>query len=227
MPHALQVLKESFGLFLALGVGIFAVRQLNLFYRLIFAQVVWYVLVYAGSYAITIYQSMSGAELNNQWLYNLYFPVECALLSMAGIIFFQNRQATLRITIAYFIFLTAFLWQLASMDFRGFANYGVVAEAALLVVIYLMILYSKFITSDFHWRSSPEFWLCIGIAMYFACIVPYFSMINLLNRTNGQLNQFLFYLINEVLGNVRYLFTAVSFWLFVRRPSIAARTYEQ
>lgn len=217
MPDLFLVIKESFSLFVAFAVGIYAYTRLSGFYKLIFAQVVWYTLIYIGSYAITTYQDLNGIQRNNQWLYNLYIPTECLLLSLAGIVFFKNKKVSLRILTGYSIFLVTFIWQLSSMNFQGFANYGVVAEATLIVAIFLMILYSRFKDPSFNWRTAPEFWLCIGVATYFACIVPYFSMINVLNRSDMALNVFLFDLIVEVLSNVRYLFTAICFWLASRR----------
>ncbi len=215
-----EVPKESGLFFIALVIGISTLRKFNLFYKLVLLQIFVFAIVYIGGYAITYYQEEHHLIKNNTWIYNLYFPIECALLTGAGLFYFKSKRVNFFAFITYALFSMTLFFQLNKNGINSLANFAVAIEALLLVTIYLFILYDKLKDSNFNWKVSPEFWLCIGIVLYFGCIVPYFSMINYLNATNPQLSFTLFVFINDVLSNIRYLLTAFAFWLFYRQQTI-------
>jgi hypothetical protein len=206
---------------LAFVVGAYTFSKLNRFYKLIFLQGVFYLITISGAYAVTFYQTENNLPPNNQWFYNLCFPVECAILASAAIVYFSTKKATIRILTGYGLFFAVYLFQISITGISGFANYAVVMEALLMVIVYLVILYECFKDESFDWKTSPEFWLCLGMAVYFGCIVPYFSIINYLWQHNSDLTETLFEIIIHGFGNMRYFLIAISFWLFFRQQRIS------
>ncbi len=223
----LQVIKESAFLFLAFGIGVYTFKKLDLFYKVIFFQVVMAVAVYLSSYAITLYQRKNGLQLNNQWLFNVYVFLEAILLIVAGLIYFEKRKVRLSIMVCLILFLLVFWYQILTMGSTHFANYALIAEGVILILIYFAILYTQFSVPSFSWRASPEFWLCIGLIVYFGCNVPFMSMIHYMNLHYPKLNELLFHFITDVLGNMRYFFVTISFWLFFRQHTMKVKvSYE-
>jgi hypothetical protein len=218
-----EVLKESGLFFIAFIVGAFSFKRLNVFYRMVFLQIIVFALVYWLGYLITQFQDENNLPKNNTWIYNLYFPIECALLAYAGSLYFKSKKLTYIITISYCIVLISFAWQVSIQGIHLLANYAVALEALLLVGLYLFILYHKFGDANFTSLRSSEFWLSIGIVLYFSCIVPYFGMMNYLNEVNPELSLTFFTVINEGLSNIRYLFTAVAFWVFYRQQKLSMK----
>jgi len=215
----LQAILESAFLLVAFGVGLYSYKTLNLLYKVIFYQVVIAVMVYVASYAITTYQRSLKIPENNQWLFNVYVLLEAVLLMTAAWIFFRERKLAWLIAVGFLIFLLAFLYQVYDSGFFQFVNYALVTEGILIVVFYLIILYIRFTSPGYIWYRSPEFWLCIGVTIYFAGIVPFYSMLKYLYTHHQKLSGILFHLINDVLGNVRYLCIALSFFLFFKQAS--------
>jgi len=214
------VLKESGIYMIALAAGIYARRRLDLFHRLILLQLVVFAPVYIGGYLITSYQAARDLPQNNVWIYNLYFPIECAILITAALQLTTSKRIRTTAWLGYAFFFIIFFWQLAANGgIYSFANFGVAAQAFVLVGLYLAILFQKFRTPQFTVKSFPGFAVCLGIALYFGCIVPYFTMMNYLNAHNPEMSATLFYLINGIMSNVRYLGTALSFILFYRQTS--------
>ncbi len=220
---------ESTFYFLALLAGIIAFRSLNLFYRLIFLQVCLNVANYSIAYGITVYNRLHGVHgtENNHWLFNSYTLLECTVLVLAGVVRLQNKTTPWFAGGGYLAFLAVFFYQVSDAGFGVFANDAACFEGVLVVTIYLLILYRQFVDAGETKSGRSDTWLCLGMVLYFACIIPYLSMIYYLQRTNQALTMDLYNKIILGFENLRYLFITISFFLCWRaRRSLIPVNYE-
>lgn len=196
--------------------GIYAFRYLNFLYRIFFFQLIPPLLIFILGSVLNYIANIDNVRPNNQWLYNLYMPVETYFLAWSAYEYFKSKKRTILIFIGYVIFLGVFIAELFIKGISVFANHGYIAESALLLVIYLLILYNYFTNHNNNWKRSPIVWISIGIVLYFGGAVPYLSLMHFLQDNHPRLNLFLFQFIIEGLANVRYLLLALGFWLIRR-----------
>ena len=213
----LQVIKESFILFVACGVGGYTFKELNGFLKISCFQAVLGMVNYAGARAVTIYQKSHDLPLNNQWVFNIYILLECGLLLWAGYVYFNNKRAGRYIIAGFVIFLVIYVYQLSKQGFLLFANYAFLTEGIVTVSLYIFILFGSVVKRQPPRRIKPEFWLSLGLIMYFAGNVPYMGLVHYFQKLSADLNTLLFYFITDVLGNLRYLMAAISFWLYAKK----------
>jgi hypothetical protein len=195
---------------LAFIMGLFAFKSLTLFYRVIFFQVM--------SYLIVLYLTYSVTPENIHWIYNIYLPFEMAMLMGGGIIYFKRLKERMIMALSFLFFLIIYLIQING-SLKSFANFASVVEGVIMMVIYLIILNNQFSFSTFSLRTSPLFWLCLGSAIYFSGTIPLLSIFNFANRNFLTEHAILFNAIVDVLANIRYLFIAISFWLCFKSHS--------
>lgn len=219
----LQLINESLCLILALGAGIYTYSYMNKFTRALFFQLVIWILFLITAYILTTYQYKHGYSMNNHWLYNIAMPIELLLLTMAIRYFFNNKLINYLSIILYCIFLGVFFFQLKISGLFVYFNYALAVSGLAVTILYTFILYKKFKSDPLSWKKSPEVIASIGLIIYFACNVPYFSLFNYLNNHYPDLSLKLFHMITDVLANVRYGCLAIAFWL-VRKNSLAANT---
>lgn len=214
---ALNFLKESGFLFLAMFIGTVSYRTLTNTYRLIFFQTIAAIISFFAAYAVLDYQQSHQQPLNNHWVYNLYIFVEVLLLlDAAWMSFSPSRRKLITMAIAGFVLI-----YVAEVIFDGFSsllNMTLVASGILIVITYLQVLYSAIHRPGFNWKTSPEFWLSLGVVIYFACNVPVIGLMPVLMKDHATLLGNLFY-ITEYLAVVRYLFVCVA--LYLARRSLA------
>jgi len=216
----LQAIKESLFLFLSFCVGLYAFRYLSLFYRIVFLQVCLALLCFVAAHAIVAYQQANHLPQNNHWMYNIYIFLEGGMLISASMLFFQERSAKKIILAGLALFVLTFFFQMMRDGIWLFANNALIIEGVIIVLIYLVVLYRAVQDAAFHWKSSPELWLCLALALYFGCNVPFMGMLHYLYAHYPEATKMLFYVITDVLGSVRYLLFAISFWLVYRRQMI-------
>ena len=217
----LQFIYESFSLFIALSAGIYAYRYMSSFARTLFFQLLVWIFFYLVSYLITLYQIQSQLVQNNQWIFNIYIILETLLLSIASYRYLQDAGSKYLAFTLYGLFLLVMLAQLSMAGYSGFANYGVAIAGILVTILYTLILYRQFTVDTSSKIRTPEIWAGIGLVIYFACDVPYFSLFSYLNTYHLKLSSFLFHVITDVLANIRYLLLAVTFWLIGRKAVTA------
>jgi hypothetical protein len=219
----LQLINESFGLLLAFGMGIFAYPYMNNFTRILFFQLVTWLMIFTVSYILTTYQHHQRLNMSNQWLYNIEMLVEFSLLVLAIHYLFADKFVLYLSGSLYSLFLIVLFAQLKASGLSSFANYALAASGLTVTILYTLLLYRKFKTDPSSLKKSPEVIASIGLIIYFACNVPYFSLFNYLNVHYPDLSKKLFHMITDVLANVRYVCLAIAFWL-VRKNGLAVNT---
>ena len=216
--YMFQLVNESLSLTLALGAGMYAYSYMNTFIRTLFLQLVIWIFFFVFSHILTAFQDST--NMNNQWVFYIHIPLELLVLNIAACYFLKDKLFRYLSISLYSIFMVILLFQLSHLKPREFINYAVVASGINVTVLYTFILYKKFKSDPASWKRSPEVIASIGLIIYFACNVPYFSLFNYLNAHYPALSFKLFHMITDVLANVRYLCLAVAFWL-VRKNSLA------
>ncbi|MNU74585.1 hypothetical protein D3C71_640910 [compost metagenome] len=215
----LTLFTEILCLSLAVLTGILAFRRMNWFFRILFLQVVVWSLFYTGSHVITQHQQSMNQPIDNRWLMNIHLLIETGLLLTAAWFVLPKALRTFMTTGAFLFFLTVFIIQVWKQGFDGYLNYADVAACIVITLVFSVLLYTfGQQTREPLWRS-PEKWACLGILMYFACSVPYVSMMNYLQTESPAVNTFLYYLISGAVANIRYVLLALAFWLLYRQTN--------
>ncbi len=85
--NMLQFIGNVFFISLALCIGIYVYRYMDMFYRLIFFQILIYAVVFTLSYVIMI----TSKQPQTQWLYNIHMFLETGLLFIAAFTRLYNK----------------------------------------------------------------------------------------------------------------------------------------
>ncbi|MCW3103305.1 MAG: hypothetical protein JWO09_1745 [Bacteroidetes bacterium] len=216
-----SIINEALSLSIALSAGIYAFRYMNRFTRILFYQLITWICFYLGSYALTTYQENSNIEPNDHWLLNIHLLLEALWLTVAAYNYSNAKTRKSLALILYGVFLIVFTIQVSVSGFSCFANLGMAAAGLMITILYLFILYDAFRSKAGLWYTSPEIWACIGLVIYFACNVPYFSLFTYLNDHYPILSGRLFSVITDVLANIRYFFLAIAFFIAARTKAVS------
>ncbi|HTB31615.1 MAG TPA: hypothetical protein VK808_06295 [Bacteroidia bacterium] len=212
----IENINDAVALVVPLVLGLMAFRYMNLLYRIYFFQLLAYIIVYILGWIVV--KLLGGTS--NQWLYNISMPVETGFLTWAAYLYFKEEKRKYLILIGFAAFMIIYIIDIIMKGILIIFNYGYIAESALLVMIYLLVLYSHFIKQSMNWQTSPEIWIGIGIVLYFGGVVPYFSLMHYLQSTHPTYSRELYEYIIEGLCTIRYLLLGFGFWL-VRRNALA------
>lgn len=201
--------------------GTISYKKMTPFGRILFYQVVSWVIIYGLSNYITKYQKWHNLPRNNHWLFNINILIECSFLTFAAYYYLKktNRSGVLFL---YGFFFISYILIMYFKSFSEFNPYAYLFECLLVTALYSLVLYNYF-NSDLQHQSQPiVVWVSIGILLYFACNVPYFSLFDYLNRQHPEISSKLFAFITDILANARYLCLAIGFWLIRRHPPLSS-----
>jgi hypothetical protein len=220
LPHIqtdmLTLLTEISCISLALFFGMLVFRKLDRFFRILLLQVAVWSFFYTGSHAITLYQQAHHLPIDNQWLMNIHLILETGILLTAAWFVLPEMLRTVLSIGAFFLFLIVFGVQAGNQGFGTYLNYADVTACIGITLVFSVVLYTFGQRTGIPFWVSPEKWACLGILLYFACSVPYVSMMHYLEIKNPAVNTFLYYLISGVLANTRYLLLALAFGMIYR-----------
>lgn len=146
-------------------------------------------------------------------VYNFYLPAELILLAVTANMFLKSvhwKRATFFFLALFFGVWLYDLWEHSLLFFtsRAYATEGII-----ICCLYLGLLlqlqrqdgYSSLL-------QHPLFWFCVAHLVYFGCVIPYFSLMDYLQANKPQLWHHL-YIINPIMGVMRYLLVLLSFIL--------------
>lgn len=200
----LDIAKEFGCLSIAIMIGVYRYHYLRRFFWILLIQAFLAMTFLISAHVVLIYQE------SNHWLYNIYLPIEILLLMVAARTFFNRPVAWRAITYASGAFVLTYITEIVADGFFRLANMSLAIGGMILAALYLFILYSSIRASKNVSNIAPEFWACLGIAMYFAGNVPFIGIIHQLHKYDPILVENLFY-IPEALAIVRYAFLCISF----------------
>ncbi len=146
---------------------------------------------------------------NNVTLYNAYWVVEFILLVYIA------RSTTAKPTIWTALIVAAFLilWASEFVSVWGHNElviYSVMVGAFLLVGMYLKLLWDLVNTWAGPLHSSPTFWLCLAVVLYFGAAAPLLGSVNYFNIIDRALAQQLFWGVRG-LCILKFLLMAIMF----------------
>jgi len=212
----LSLFAEVFCLSCALCSGMLAFRYMDRFFRVLLLQVAVWSVFYAIAHLITLYQQVQHRPIDNQWLLNIHLILETGLLLVAARFALPGPRGKVLTGGAFGIFLVVLGLQSFRQGFGIYLHYADVSACLILTTVFSGVLFTVGQRSSKGYRNVPEKWACLGILIYFACSVPYVSMMHYLEVKNPAVNSFLYHLISDLLANFRYLLLAFAFLLIYR-----------
>lgn len=220
----LQIVIEAVILSFAFGAGLSALRHMNVFFRIIYAQLIVWIVFYILLHLLTFYQKQHGLVPNNQWLMNIHMVAETVLLATAAAVALRHSRAAVSAPAVLAGFILVFVFQVLRDGFTVYLNYADVAECIGMTVLYGLLLYILLTRPAAGRHVQSETMVCLGLLFYFAGSVPYLTMMHYIQLRDPELNHLLFDLISNVLAGVRYLSAGVAFLLAGRHAKLLRTT---
>lgn len=214
-----QFINEFTPIIASVITGAVAYRQMTLFNRFLFFQVLTWLFIFLMSYTVTLYQKWQHVNPNNQWVLNLSMPLETSLLAMGAYHIFKRPTEKIMAVLFTCLFLATSVVILIAQGISRFNVSLYVLESFVVLILYLMVFYRLFHSINTR-QQIAEIWMCSGLIIYFCCNLPYFCFMNYLNEHHLDLSKVLFHIITDVLANLRYYCLAIGFWLIFRTQSI-------
>ncbi len=216
-----NVFIEIFVFLIACCVGLYFSRYFSKFYLLHLFQLLVYLIIYVESHIIKASQDIYPIFLvkKNLWVYNVYMPLELFILLWAAVVYANNKRITNLIVLAFACCIFSFIYETSSASFFEFASYSYLIGGITIVTAYIIILYLIIVEKRRNQAILPEFWICLGTILYFACITPYIAFFNSLQTNSPEVNKFLYRLITGLFTNVRYLMVAIGFWKYSKQKT--------
>lgn len=199
----------------AFFIGMIMYRKLNKAYKLIYLQVFISFLIECGGFAF----EKVHPRHSNAWLYNLYLPIDCGMLLWAAH-YFINEKIKIRpfiFIVGYSVFIAVWLFCIIQSGWNEFAFIAVSVDGFLILIAYLLVLYSSIISNTNKLLTLSIFWTCLGIILYYGCSIPYFSMYQYLAKKLTAAEDRKLYYILLALNYIRYLSVTFSFYLHYKQ----------
>lgn len=210
MTDYIQVLIDLSTTILAALLGLLLGKHLTLFYKLLLGQVLLYLVT-----------DLIGIAMHprNTQVYNLFVPVEMGILMAASWTILKRSFAVWAFVSAYVVFLLVYLFEVSS---ETFAYRSAIAQGFILTGAYLLVLY-KVLQKEMPEENRLAVSLAsTGMILYFACTIPYLSILYYFQKTNPEWNKELFRYIIVFLALVRYFMIAASFVVAYRKRQVPA-----
>lgn len=153
---------------------------------------------------------------SNLWAYDLYVPVEFALLLFYVHGHLPHRWQRRYMWPALVAVGTAYVWDLVLHYPAGFVSAAYIAGSLVLVAALLAVVYELALRVDEPLYRQPLFWSHLGMALFFAGMVPLLGTWNLLQTEDAEMVSRL-YIANHVLFALRYGGVVVACAVSVRK----------
>lgn len=208
MSEVTQIIIDLFTTFLAVVCGLLIYNKMNLFYRLLLFQVVFYLTVDLISFAF---------KPNNAWIFNIAILVETALIMAAASVYFNSRLARNFLLFLFVLFFIIYMGDLIIISgFTNFLYHSAIFEGTILTSTFLVILYLEFNKGIGNPFNISLISVCLGLVIYFAATIPYLGIMFHFQNINPHLNKQLFQNIIVILASVRYFLLAFAFYRLKR-----------
>lgn len=211
--YLVLALKETLPLVVAIIIGFIHRKVLVGGWRVVFIQAFISFVFVLIAYIVTFCQYLFQRPYNNQWVYNIAMLAEAYLLIYGAYLFLKEKVRFGFLLVLGIQFILVYVIQLALTSFFAFANYAYVALAINVVLLFSGVCYFGFKENKGSLFRLPELYLCTGLVLYFAAVVPYLSLFSHLQRYFPYLNMRLFDSFVGVSASLRYLLLATSFYV--------------
>jgi hypothetical protein len=200
-------LLEIITTLLAFGMGAMLFRRLGRVSRIILMQVV----------LCLVMEVIAVSLKENNWVYNLFMPVETALLLVAAAYCFREKERRW-VLLLYPVFAAVFAIDM--VYFPGFwkiATHAAVVQGFVLGLVYTIIIYRRLTDRGETIADKPVVISGIGMLLYFACIVPFLCVMGYLFDKDPELCDRIFVFVIIPMSLLRYLFIAIAFFVEGRK----------
>ena len=155
--------------------------------------------------------------VSNVPVYNIYLLFDCAILLYAVYYHLKPKINSMLVLSVFGIYVLTWCFFMLKNGIHLFSIETYIFDSLILLVFYMTLFYYTMINYKGSLLQLPEFWVCLGIILFYGCNIPYFSMVPYLRKNcTKEENRMIFNLI-RVLVSLRYLLIATSFLLFYRQ----------
>lgn len=147
---------------------------------------------------------------------NLHLIGETLFLLAAALVKVPEKPLKAVVVTTAVVFLTVVFYQMAITGMSMYFNTADVTECTIMTLVFGYLLFRTMTESRNSKYKTPVILACTGIVVYFACSVPLVALLHVIQQRDPKTNDFLFFVINDVVANLRYLFLALAFWLTQR-----------
>jgi hypothetical protein len=154
----------------------------------------------------------------NTICHNFYTIAEFYLMYAAGVIILNKYK---RIFWGISVLpLVVWIVHVCRLGIDNFSNYSFILGGLLLVILFVLLLYQTTKSVPIL-KYSPDFWICIGIIVYFGCNVPFFSLFAYFTSHGKEKMGAKLFILNDFLALTRYLCFGIAFLLLnsKKRPN--------
>lgn len=142
-------------------------------------------------------------------LYNQFALFEFILYGFFYYQVIQNRQ--IKKLIVFFICLFPVLWVYTTFFEYGYKawNSAVITIGAYFTVLFslLYVYHSSAHTDATRLANRSEFWIAIGMILFYSCQIPYFGILNVLNKISLSLSKSMLLVSMSINAIMYYSFT--------------------
>jgi hypothetical protein len=202
-----EIVRDLATTILAVSTGIIFYKKMNQFCKIFLCQAALYLLV----------DLLAANNGKNAWIYNLYIPIETALLFFAAQTEFNTKKSKQFLSILYLIFLFIYIPELIKVKGTSDLVYiSVLTEYLFVTGIYAFLLYIRLNPAVSNKINISVVTISFGLIIYCGGCIPYLAAIKELMHINMLLSKDMFQVIVVLLGALRYLMLAIGYCLLGR-----------
>lgn len=150
---------------------------------------------------------------------NIHLIGETFLLLGAAFVRIPEKPLKAVVGVVAVVFLFVVFYLLTTAGIGRYFTTADVTECTIMTLLFGYILLRTMLERRKEKHMVAVILVSTGILVYFACSVPLVALLNVIQQRDPKANDFLFFVINDVVANLRYLLMAIAFWL-VARPNI-------
>lgn len=197
--------------------GFFAFKSLSTFFKILFAQVSFSLVISFISIVQADYLKAFSLPVNSHWMMiNIQLLIEMELIFFAVWKFNLSRRLKNLVVIFNTLFIISYLWQTKIQGFYIYLNFADVTACICFTVLFILILFNLFKDTTLGIWNSPKKLTILGLLIYFGCSVPLISMELYLIENYPKIAGKLFVNVNFILAAIRYLFLARAFYIIFK-----------
>lgn len=195
---------------LALSVGLFFYKRLNLFAKLLLLQVGISLVNFGLAKVISHYDGDS----NNQITYSFYVLIESLIVFFAAYVYEPRLRNRKFFGLGLFLILASYLIQFLISGFHKLPIYAFLTSSIFISAIHLYVLYEVVTNKEDHAFAKAIIVLNLGVIVSFVCMAPYMAVFNYLNANDIKISIQLYNWVLLSCSNFRYLSYLIGFILF-------------
>jgi hypothetical protein len=209
-----ELITEIGAVLVAILFGLLAFKNLNRFESLLFFTCLLWVIFYCVAYLVAYLQP---PELrNNHWVHNVYMLMETSTLIYAIRGLYQRKILKRLAMAGFLIFIFVYFWQLVFSGIGHYAYRADIASSIVMSVLCITVLFEKIVETN-GFVLSPDFWILLGLLVYFGCSVPFVSLFSFISKQPQHVSSSIYHLINDNLSNIRYSFLCFAFLMIYNK----------